>query len=103
MNHQSVSARPGRMEGVVRELFEHQALLLAGWADRAHLSDRARWDLVRLMDATRRRMNRRLNDALPNERHSKRRGTTHPAFRAFLAKVSERNQRDTHMAKGTMR
>ena len=95
MNHQPTTIPRRLINDAIRELFEHQALLLSTWANDAKLPDRQCWVLVRLLDSSRRRMNRRLSDTLPNDGRAKRRGSTHPAFQAFLAQVSGQKRPDT--------
>ncbi len=90
MKTRALTMKHQHIEALVRELFEHQVLLLSQWALAINLSDRQQWYLVRLLDSSRCRISRRLREELPQQKHADRRGVQHPAFRTFLTQL--RNQ-----------
>jgi hypothetical protein len=92
-NHHQVS--PPLLESLIRDLFEHQVILLSSWAQRTHLSDRQRWELARLLDSSWRRVNRRAQMWLPYQDRRAAHRTVHPAFRILASKLAEKNRPDS--------
>ena len=101
MNAQALTIKHRHFETLIRELFEHQVLLLSQWAEGISLPECQYWNLVRVLDSSRRRISRRLREESPEKMHGDYRGVHHPAFQTFLTQL--RNQPESQNRADTSR